>query len=152
MKRNYFLSILVLAFCFAGVVYLSGGMLMNYLDIPSIVIMVIFPFVYQCLIFGASGVKIALTAAFKENATEKQLLNAQLFFKSYGKVIWLSTLVTILTGTIAILINLEDPKALGPNFAIALISSLYGGLLHIAIIVPNSVFLKKHLIELSIDI
>ena len=114
--------------------------------------MVIFPLVYQCLIFGASGVKIAFTAAFRENATGEQLANAQLFFKSYGKIIWLSAFVTVLIGTVAILMNLEDPTALGPNFAIALISSLYGGLLHIAIIVPNSVFLKKRLIELNIDI
>ena len=152
MKRNYFLSIVVLAVCFAGVVYTSGGLLRNYLDIPSILIMVIFPLVYQCLIFGASGVKIAFTAAFRENATGEQLANAQLFFKSYGKIIWLSAFVTVLIGTVAILMNLEDPTALGPNFAIALISSLYGGLLHIAIIVPNSVFLKKRLIELNIDI
>jgi flagellar motor component MotA len=141
-----------MAFCFAGTVYLSGGTLMIYLDIPSIVIMVIFPFVYQCLIFGISAVKLAFTAAFKENVAEKQLLNAQLFFKSYGKIIWLSAFVTVLIGTVAILVNLEDPKALGPNFAMALISLLYGGVLHIVIIIPYSVFLKKRLTELSIDI
>jgi flagellar motor component MotA len=152
MKRNYFLSVVVLAVCFAGTVYTSGGLLRNYLDIPSVLIMVIFPLVYQCLIFGVSGVKVAFTAAFRENATGEQLASAQLFFKSYGKIIWFSAFLTVLTGTIAILVNLEDPTALGPNFALALISSLYGGLLHIAIIVPNSVFLKKRLIELSIDI
>jgi flagellar motor component MotA len=152
MKRNYFLSVVVLAACFAGTVYMSGGSLRIYLDIPSVLIMVIFPLVYQCLIFGTSGIKIAFTAAFRKNATEEQLVNAQLFFKSYGKIIWLSAFVTVLIATIAMLVNLEDKTALGPNFAIALISSLYGGLLHIVIIVPNSVFLKKRLIELSIDI
>jgi flagellar motor component MotA len=152
MKRNYFLAVVVLAACFAGTVYVSGGLLRTYLDIPSILIMVLFPFVYQCLIFGASGLKTAFTAAFRENATGEQLANAQLFFKNYGKIIWLSAFVTVLIGAIAILAHLEDPKMLGPNFAIALISALYGGLLHIMIIVPNSVFLKKRLIELSIDI
>jgi flagellar motor component MotA len=152
MKRNYFLSIVVLAVCFAGTVFTSGGRLIQYLDIPSIIIMVFFPFVYQCLIFGASAVKRAFTTAFKDNATEKQLTNAQLFFKSYGKIIWLSAFVTVLIGTVAILANLEDPTLLGPNFAIALISLLYGGLIHIVIIIPNSVFLKKRLIELSIAI
>jgi flagellar motor component MotA len=152
MKRNYFLSILALAFCFAGAVYFSGGRLINYLDIPSIVIMVIFPFVYQCLIFGVSAAKNAFAAAFRENVTEKELLNARLFYKSYGKIVWFSAFVTVLIGAVAILINLEDPRFLGPNFALALISLLYGGMLHIAIIIPNSVFLKKRLTELSVDI
>jgi hypothetical protein len=114
--------------------------------------MVVFPLVYQCLIFGASGVKIAFTAAFRENVTGGQLANAQLFFKSYSKIIWFSAFVTVLIGTVAILVNLEDPMMLGPNFALALLSSLYGGLLHIAIIAPHSVFLKKRLIELNSDI
>jgi flagellar motor component MotA len=152
MKRSYFLSILALAFCFAGTVRFSGGMLINYLDIPSMIITVIFPFVYQCLISGISAAKLAFAAAFRENATEKQLLNAQLFFKSYGKIIWLSTFVAALIGAIALLINLEDPKFLGPNFALALMSLLYGGILHIVIIIPNSVFLKKRLVELSVDL
>jgi flagellar motor component MotA len=152
MKRNYFLSILVLALCFAGTVYISGGTLIRHLDIPSIIIMVIFPFVYQCLIFGASAVKHAFTAAFKENATEEQLTKAQLFFKCYGKILWLSAFVAILIGAIAMLMNLEDKTALGPNTALALISLLYGGLIHIALIIPNLVFLKKRLIELSMDI
>jgi flagellar motor component MotA len=152
MKRNYFLSVVVLAACFAGTVYMSGGLLRIYLDIPSILIMALFPLVYQCLIFGASGVKIAFTAAFRENTTGEQLANAQLFFKSYGKIIWLSAFVTVLIATVAMLVNLEDRAALGPNFALALLSSLYGGLLHIVVIVPNSVFLKKRLIELHSDI
>jgi flagellar motor component MotA len=152
MKRNYFLSILALAFCFAGTVYFSGGRLINYLDIPSMVIMVIFPFVYQCLVFGISAAGRAFAAAFRENVTEKELLDARLFYKSYGKIVRLSAFVTVLTGTVAILINLEDRQLLGPNFALALISLLYGGMLHIAIIIPNSVFLEKRLTELSVDL
>jgi hypothetical protein len=152
MSLNYFLAVLVLALSFAGTVFMSGGALSGYLDIPSILIMVIFPFVYQCLLFGVSTVKTAFTAAFKKDAAIEQLTKAQLFFKSYSKVIWITALVVVFTGTVAILMYLEDRTALGPNFALVLLSILYGGLLHSVTILPNSVFLKKCLIELNMGI
>jgi flagellar motor component MotA len=152
MLLNYFLAILVLAFSFAGTICMSGGTLYGYLDIPSILIMVFFPFVYQCLLFGVSTVKIAFTVGFKKDATIEQLTKAQLFFKNYSKVIWITAFVVVFIGTVAILKYLEDRAALGPNFALALLSFLYGGVIHLAIIIPNSVFLKKRLIELNMEI
>jgi flagellar motor component MotA len=152
MLLNYFLAVLVLAFSFAGTVFMSGGALSGYLDIPSIVIMVFFPLVYQCLLFGVSTAKIAFTVGFKKDATMEQVTKAQLFFKSYSKVIWITALVVVFTGTVAILTYLDDRTMLGPNFALALLSVLYGGIIHLVIIIPNSVFLKKRLIELNMDI
>jgi uncharacterized membrane protein len=152
MLVNYFLAVLVLAFSLAGTIFMSSGAPYGYLDIPSILIMVFFPFVYQCLLFGVSTVKIAFTAGFRKDAAMEQLTKAQLFFKNYSKVIWITALVVVLIGTVAILTNLENPAALGPNFALAFLSVLYGGIIHLVIIIPNSVFLKKRLIELNMDI
>jgi hypothetical protein len=152
MLLNYFLAVLVLVFSFAGTVFTSGGTLYGYLYIPSILIMVFFPFVYQCLLFGVSTVKIAFTAGFKKDAGMEQLTTAQLFFKNYSKVIWITAFVVVFIGTVAILRYLEDPSMLGPNFALAFLSILYGGLIHLVIIIPNSVFLKGRLLELNMDI
>jgi flagellar motor component MotA len=152
MLLNYFLAVLALAFSFAGTVFMVGGTLFGYLDIPSILIMVIFPFVYQCLLFGVATTKNAFTAGFKKDATMEQLTKAQLFFKSYSRVIWITALVVVFIGTVAILKNLEDRTMLGPNFALAFLSILYGGIIHLVIILPNSVFLKKRLLELNMDI
>jgi flagellar motor component MotA len=152
MLLNYFLAVLVLAFSFAGTVFMSGGTPSLCLDIPSILIMVFFPFVYQCLLFGVSTAKIAFTAGFKKDATMEQLAKAQLFFKNYSKVVWVTALAVVLIGMVTILKNLEDRTMLGPNFALALLSLLYGGILHLVIIIPNSVFLKKRLIELNMDL
>jgi hypothetical protein len=131
---------------------MSGGSLYGYLDIPSILIMVFFPFVYQCLLFGVSTAKIAFTAGFKKDASIEQLTKAQSFFKNYSKVIWITALSVVLIGMVAILKYLEDRTMLGPNFALAFLSLLYGGIIHLVIILPNSVFLKKRLIELNMDI
>jgi flagellar motor component MotA len=152
MVLNYFLAILVLVLSFTGTVFTSGGHPYGYLDIPSVLVMVFFPFVYQCLLFGLSTVKIAFTAGFKKDATIEQLTKAQLFFKSYSKVIWITALVVVFIGMVAILKYLEDKTMLGPNFALAFLSVLYGGLLHLVVILPNSVFLKNRLMELNMDI
>jgi flagellar motor component MotA len=152
MLLNYFLAVLVLAFSFAGTVFMSGGVLSGYLDIPSVLIMVIFPFVYQCILSGLPTVKLAFTAGFKKDAGIEEVTKAQSFFKSYSKVVWITAFVVVLIGIVAMLKWLEDRAALGPNMALALLSLLYVGLIHLVIIIPNSVFLKKRLIELNIDI
>ena len=152
MLLNYFLAVLALALSFVGSVFMSGGTLYGYLDIPSILIMVIFPFVYQCLLFGVSTVKLAFIAGFRGDATVGMITKAQLFFKSYSRIVWITAFSVALIGMVAILKNLEDPAALGPNMALAFLSLLYCGLIHLAIIIPNSIFLKKRLIELNMDI
>jgi flagellar motor component MotA len=152
MLLNYFLAVLVLAFSFTGTVFMSGGLLSGYLDIPSILIMVIFPFVYQCLLFGVPTVKIAFAAGFKKDVGIEQVTKAQFFFKSYSKIIWITAFVSVLIGMVAVLKWLEDRAALGPNIALALLSLLYVGLIHLVVIIPNSIFLKKRLIELDSDI
>jgi hypothetical protein len=44
-------------------------------------------------------------------------------------------------------VNLEDKMALGPNFALALISMTYSGIINVVIIIPLTVFIKKQLKE-----
>ncbi|MDR0597108.1 MAG: hypothetical protein LBG14_01210 [Treponema sp.] len=152
MLLNYFLAVLVLAFSFAGSVFMTGGTLHGYLDVPGILIMALFPFVYQCLLFGFSTVKLAFAAGFRKDATVERITKAQLFFKSYGRIVWVTAFSVVVIAMVAILKNLEDPAALGPNMALAFLSLLYGGILHLAVIIPNSIFLKRRLIELHSDI
>ncbi|QQO08864.1 hypothetical protein [Breznakiella homolactica] len=152
MILNYCIAVAVLALSFAGTVYISGGMLLHYLDLPSLLIMVFFPVVYQLLLFGSAAVKSAFTAGFRKDTTPEQAEKARLFFWSYSRTLWITAMVTVLIAVIAMLINLEDRTALGPNFALALISLLYAGLLHLAVVLPNLVFLRKRLIESNTEI
>jgi flagellar motor component MotA len=152
MKRNYVSAVLVAALGFVFIVLLTGGGLVYYLDLPSVIIVVIFPFLYQCFLYGPSATGLAFSAGFKKDSSMEQINKSELFFKSYGKITWIFVFVAVISGTIAILRNLEDPRMLGPNFSVALLSLLYGGLVHCIIIIPNSVFLKKRLTELSIEL
>jgi hypothetical protein len=153
MLRNYVSAVLILAASFFFTVFLSGGGLIYYLlDLPSMIIMVVVPFLYQWFLFGSSMVCLAFTAGFRKETSMEQIAKAQLFFKSYSKVTWISAFMAVLLGAVAILAHIEDPQLLGPNFAVALLSLLYGVLIHYIIIIPNSVFLKKRLIELGMEL
>ncbi|MDR2792082.1 MAG: hypothetical protein LBB61_00245 [Treponema sp.] len=145
MIRNYFLAVLAAVLCLAAVVALSGGTLGTYVDVPSIIIMVVCPLAYQWILFGAGYVKDAFISPFKKEASPAQLSRAQVFFKSYMKVVWLLSVVVLIIGFVAIMKNLEDRQALGPNMAIASISLLYAGLIDILVIIPYGIILKKRM-------
>jgi chemotaxis protein MotA len=78
---------------------------------------------------------------------KEKLIKALNFFKIYGKVTWIAGYIAVLIGIIAMLVNLEDKTALGPNLALALISMLYSGLINVVIIIPFMVFIKRKLKE-----
>jgi flagellar motor component MotA len=77
--------------------------------------------------------------------TMEELEKSRLFFKSYAKVIWLSVLLPVVIGTIAILkwVTPDDYTLMGPNFAMALMSFLYAVIIHAVIVLPFSVILRK---------
>jgi flagellar motor component MotA len=130
----------------------SGGLIADFLDLSAVLITVIFPFIYQWAFFGPSVIKKAFTAGFKESASMEDIKTAQLFFKSYAKIVWFSVLLPIVIGTITMLKHLEDPTMLGPNMAMILISLLYAIIIELTIIIPHLIILKRRITELNIEI
>jgi hypothetical protein len=124
-----------------------------YLDFHAFIITVVFPFIYQWALFGPSGLKTAFTAGFRKNISMEEVERSQLFFKSYTKIIWLSVLLPVIIGTVAMLkwVTPDDYTLMGPNFAMALMSFLYAIVINAAVILPYSVVLKRRIIELNIE-
>jgi chemotaxis protein MotA len=105
----------------------------------------IFPFLFVSVLFGFKEMGLAFSVSMR---TEKgKLLNAIIFFKTYGKITWIAGCIAVLIGVVAMLVNLEDKTTLGPNLALALISMLYSGIINVVIIIPFTVFIKKQLKE-----
>lgn len=125
-----------------------------YLDFHAVIITVVFPFIYQWALFGPSGLKKAFAAVFRKNASMEDLEKSRLFFRSYTKIIWLSVLLPVVIGTVAMLkwVTPDDYTLMGPNFAMALMSFLYAVVLHTLVILPYSVIIKRRTIELNIEI
>jgi flagellar motor component MotA len=152
MVLNYLFAVLAIGISAVLTVLFSGGGITTYLDVPSALITVIFPFIYQWALFGPSVIKKAFTAGFKKSASMEDIKKSQFFFKSYAKIVWFSVLLAVAIGTVAMLKNLEDRTMLGPNLAVTLISLLYATIIEVVIIIPYLVILKRRMTELDIEI
>jgi hypothetical protein len=154
MISNYLFSILAIGVSVVLTILFSRGGLLSYLDFYAAIITVVLPFIYQWALFGPGGVKTAFTAAFRKNPSMEKMERSLLFFRAYSKIIWLSVLLPVIVGAVAILkwATPDDYTLMGPNLAVSLMSLLYAVALHAFIILPYSVILKRRTIELNIEI
>ncbi|GGW50509.1 flagellar motor protein PomA [Alishewanella tabrizica] len=68
--------------------------------------------------------------------TEKRHESAIAFFKSLGDVAPAMGMIGTLIGLVAMLSNMDDPKAIGPAMAVALLTTLYGAFIANVIAIP----------------
>jgi flagellar motor component MotA len=115
---------LAMAVMTAGV-YLSGGNIWIYFDLPSILLVPIatIAVLRTSWSFGAMG--RAFCAAFSDAASKEDMRAADAFFVAAGRIVVLAAGGGVLIGVINMMVNLENPKMLGPNLALALVGALY---------------------------
>jgi hypothetical protein len=126
-------------------IFYSGGTIMSYIDIPSIIFIGIFPFIFVSIIFGFKEMSLAFSVPFKKDVENDKLKKALNIFKIYGKTTWITGFIAVLIGLVAILENVDDKMKLGPNLALALVSLLYCGIINVIIIIPFTIFIKRKL-------
>jgi flagellar motor component MotA len=144
---RYLISLVIFLAGIIWTIITSGGSVLTYLDIPSLIIVGIFPFLFTSVLFGFNEMGLAFSVLIRKETEKEKLINATNFFKIYGKVTWIAGCVAVLIGVIAMLANLEDRTTLGPNLALALISMLYSGIINVIIIIPFTLFIRKQLKE-----
>jgi flagellar motor component MotA len=152
MILKYLFAVLAMGISIVLTVLFSGGIITACLDLPSALITIILPLIYQWALFGPSMIKKAFTTGFKKSASMEDIKKSQLFFKSYAKILWFSVLLPVIIGTVMILKYLEDRTMLGPNMAMTLLSLLYATIIEVAVIIPYLVILKRRIIELDIEL
>ena len=142
---RYWLSVLILA---AGLVFIGSVTRCGFLaliDLPSFIITIMTPFLFVTILFGFKDTCRAFSVLYKKEKKQDTLLSALGFFKVYSKAIWISAIIAVLTGGTGMLINLDVPSAIGPHLALALVALLYGGVAQLAIVLPYTVLINKHL-------
>lgn len=78
--------------------------------------------------------------------TERHEFGATVF-KSMGDVAPAMGMIGTLIGLVAMLSNMDDPKAIGPAMAVALLTTLYGAFLANVVCLPISVKLSNRAVE-----
>lgn len=81
------------------------------------------------------------------NQTMERHARGSSIFKSLGDVAPAMGMVGTLIGLVAMLANMDDPKAIGPSMAVALLTTLYGAMIANMIAIPISDKLKLRMGE-----
>jgi flagellar motor component MotA len=144
---RYLVSLLVCAIGIACTILATGGSAWNYLDLPSFIMVGLLPFLFVSVLFGFRNMAAAFSVALKKESGKDALMHALHFFKMYAKTTWFAVLIAVIIGIVGTLATLNDLSQIGPYFALALVSPLYCGIINMVIIIPFTIFIKKHLKE-----
>jgi hypothetical protein len=126
---------------------MSGGYWNMLLDIPSLFIVGIIHLIFQLIFFGFKNFKNAFSSPLKNSCSFAELSGALIFFKSYNRFIWTFAAAAVGISFVAVFTYLDNPQALGPNLAVALLSLLYAALIYLLLILPYTAIIKQQLAE-----
>ena len=138
---------------FAGVIFTvraGGGNLLTLIEIPSLIITGIVPFLFVCILFGFKEMLLAFSIQSIKDIEKEPLKKALRFFEMYSKITFISGVISVIIGIVNMLSNLDDKAAIGPNLALALISILYTCIIYVVLIVPFIIYIKNKLDRCSI--
>ena len=111
----------------------NGGDLGSFIDTGSVII--VLGITIGSLLLAGSHIGTMFGAVFSANATTEELQAAARGWSQARRYVTTAGWVGFLVGLIIMLGNLDDPKALGPGIALALITIFY------ATVLANVVFL-----------
>jgi hypothetical protein len=143
---RYWLSFIVFLAGIVFTVLLEGGKVMTLIDVPSLLIVGIVPFLFVSILFGFREMASAFHIQSIREADKETLKKALRFFEMYGKITFLSGVISVIIGIIYMLVHL-DGNAFVPDLAGALISILYSCIIYVLIIIPRVIFIKNKLNE-----
>jgi hypothetical protein len=140
---RYWLSLIVSLAGFYLTMLLSGSQPFQYVSIPSLIIVGLFPLVFVTVLFGYKNMVLAFSIPKKKETSKEELILGLHFFKTYGITIWVTGFISVLIAFLSIMENLGDKMALGSMLALMTLSLLYCGILYMVIIIPFTVFINK---------
>ena len=140
---RYLISLLVFLAGFVFAVSVAEQSLLPLLDLPTLIVVGLVPFLFVSVLFGFKDVKAAYKTALKKEPDTDSISKSKGFFNIYGAAIWIMGMVSVIVGIIGMLANLEDRASIGPNIALALVSIFYSGLIYLAVVFPFMLMLKK---------
>ena len=113
---------------------LAMGDLTVFIDIPSLLIDL--GFTIGALIFARAGIFTMFSAAFAASATGEQLQAAARGWDQARRYALAAGFVGTLIGGVIMLKNIDEPSAIGPGLAIAILTMLYGLVLGYGVCLP----------------
>lgn len=131
-----------------GAVVTSGGGINTFLNIPSLILVLLLPLLLTLATHGFGEIGASFRAAASRDSLDKEALqNAVLFFRSLSRYMLLSGFTGTITGFIALLAFADDSAAIAANMSLALITTYYAIVLYLVFCLPFLVALRKKQID-----
>jgi transcriptional regulator with XRE-family HTH domain len=126
-----------------------GTAIYRIFDPRAIMIMVIFPLLFQYIMYG----KFSLTAFSiifnKEKNGEEAWKKAEGFFNNYAAVWWLTAIIFLAINFIMLLRDLESIKGIGPHILFMANTVLIAALISLIVTIPYKVRIKHYFIQMK---
>ena len=147
-----FLTFILTVVFFVGSVMLFGGAGfygydLFFMPLP-LIILLIFPIIYQCILYGNVFKKEFLTI-FQSDILKDDLEYAYNIFKNYGQTIWITTIMLIAMWITISLRTIDDLSGLGQMYQFILNTIVYAGLLNLIVVLPYKIIIKKKIITFT---
>jgi hypothetical protein len=144
--KTFVLTLVLTVVSFAGgILYFGSGFGLFFTPLP-LIILIIFPLIFQCILYG-NFFKKAFITIFEKNVSKNYLQKAYNFFKYYGQTIWITAITLIVLYTVVCMKILEDKSGLGPMLQFIFDAIIYAGLLHLIIVLPYKIIIKNKIIS-----
>ncbi|MBD04255.1 MAG: hypothetical protein CME24_07920 [Gemmatimonadetes bacterium] len=118
-----------------------GSNLSSFIDAPSLIFVI--PGALALLLFAGQGVGNMFGAVFSADATSEQLTAAADAWEHTGIYAQAMGGIGTIIGLVLMLKNMDDPAALGPGMAIALLTVFYGLFVAYAVALPLQTRLRS---------
>ena len=117
-----------------ALITLAMGDITAFIDIPSLLI--VLGGTLGMLIFGCSSIPNMVSAVFSGDATNEQLTAAAKGWRMARSYTLAFGVIGTFIGGVIMLKNMDDPAAIGPGVALAILTILYALLLSFAVYLP----------------
>jgi flagellar motor component MotA len=128
-------------------IYASGGSLLAYFDIPSVLCVVGGTIAMLRAGYGFREMGDAFRAALSSGAERSELEKAELFFGEMRGYLYVSGLLSAFLGFIALFAHFSAPERFLPNIGVAIIVLFYALLLDFLLALPLLGMVRRSLRE-----
>ena len=149
IKGKAFIGIIVVTTAIIAFILGFGGIVSAAFDPRAIIIITIFPLVYQFIIYG----KFSLIAFSVFSKTEKEneiWKRAEDFFNNYAVAIWMTVILVLSINFVIMLKFLENKEGLANNLFFMANIIIVAGFLNLVVIMPFRVKIKQNIIKTEI--
>jgi len=148
LMSKLFIGIMIAVAAIIAFIMGFGGIVSLVFDPKAIIIIVIFPLLFQYIMYGKFFLNAfsVLTKSEKENETWKK---AEDFFNNYVVALWMTVILVLSINFILLLRFLDNKEGLGSNLFFMGNIIITAGFINLVIITPYKVKIKQYLIKME---